>query len=1081
MAGHHQAFPIVRHLSKVAFAVAATLVSAPSVLAQSTSAGVGGQVFSAKGQPVDGAQVSIIHVESGTVSRATTDVNGRYAARGLRVGGPYTITISKPGQGTRSEDNIYLNLNQVSTVNLTLTGDLTTLETVSAVASGNLGVDVFSANKMGTGTNVTRESIEALPSATRNMQDFIRLDPRITQTSKADGAISAGGQNTRYNAIRIDGIGAGDPFGIESNNFPTERQPVSMDAIQEINIDLANYDTTIFGGTGAVINAVTRSGTNEYRGSAYYSLRDKDWVRSRLRGEEFNGFNKEETYGLTFGGPLVRDKLFFFANYERYIRSAPGVSLGDTALGRGNVTERDINEIITAANAHGFDPGDLSAPSSNKTRIEEYALKLDWNISDNHRAAMRFNTMKQNVMAFPGMSPVAVSFSSHWYDQQKTYDSWMGELFSNWGEHVSTELKASWKKYSSISVTSADLPAIQILGFPGNSSVNLGTWINTHVNIVESRELSLFAAANLYLGNHTLKLGVDRQANDLMLFLGRNLNGSYSFDSLAAFQAGLPSAYSVRVGDIPVDVILKNTGVFLQDTWAITWKLNLMFGLRVDIPDHTAQPFFNPLIHELYGDDNTVIPSGKLVQPRFGFNYTFDSARPMQARGGIGLFAGAAPNAWLTGVYQNTGLNYVEYACNDPNAPVFSPQTTPNIPPGCGVGDARINVDIIEPGFKQPSVWKANLAFDHELPWFGMVASAEALWTRVHDGIYVRRLDVYSDANRNNGTIGPDGRLLFWNEAGLNPANRGRNGIDTGTNGAASKAGRPDGIGDIMLIGNTDKGRSRQLTIGVDKPVQRQWGWSLFYTRTRASEVSAMSNSQLTSNWGNTLVADVNENIAYDSRYAIRDRLSGQLHWQKSFFADYKTRVSVFYEGRSGRPYSYVFANDANGDGDPGRPNQPGYFNDLFYVPSGPGDVLWTGGEAMEQQFFAWLAGHPGLARHQGTIAPANAFRTGWSNSFDVRISQELPGFFKRHKTGLALDIMNIGNLINKNWGLIEDYGTDARSRVAHYAGIDPATGRYVYHFTGSATEPGIQENSLGRGNTAVSRWSVMLSMKYRF
>jgi len=212
--------------STLSLALIAAMALAPA-FAQSTSSGVGGQVFSAQGQPVVGAEVTITHTESGTVNRATTDASGRYAARGLRVGGPYTITITKPGEGTRTEDNVYLNLNQVSTVNATLSGDLATLETVSVVAGASLGGEVFSANKMGTGTNVTRESLELLPSATRNMQDFIRLDPRITQVNKAEGGISAGGQNTRYNAVRIDGIGAGDPFGLERNNFPTERQPVS--------------------------------------------------------------------------------------------------------------------------------------------------------------------------------------------------------------------------------------------------------------------------------------------------------------------------------------------------------------------------------------------------------------------------------------------------------------------------------------------------------------------------------------------------------------------------------------------------------------------------------------------------------------------------------------------------------------------------------------------------------------------------------------------------------------------------------------------------------------------------------------
>ena len=1078
-------------LSKLSLGLMVALAAAP-VFAQSTSAGVGGTVVGADGQPVAGAEVTITHVESGTVSRAVTDASGRYNARGLRVGGPYVITVTKAGAGTDTEENVYLNLNQVNTVNAQLNNDVTTLGTVTAV--GSAGPEIFSANKMGTGTNVTREQLEALPSANRNMQDFIRLDPRISQISKSDGAISAGGQNTRYNAIRIDGIGAGDPFGLESNNFPTERQPVSMDAIQEINIDLANYDTTIFGGTGAVINAVTRSGTNKFGGTVYATYRDKDMVRARLPGDrgDFAGFNDEVTYGATLGGPIIKDTLFFFANYEKYTRTAPGLSLADTAFGRGTVTSTDIANVISAAKANGItDPGELEAAGDSKTEIEEYAIKFDWNISEDHRAALRYNKMEQSVLRFPGMGSSTVSLNSYWYAQPKTYETLMAELFSDWSENFSTEFKASYKDYSASRVPNANLPSIQIQGFGNNnSSVYLGTEVNTHVNIVESKELSLFGAANWYVGDHTVKFGADYQDNDLMNFYGRNLNGSYAFRSLADFIAKKPSSYSVRAprpnggsyADVPAEFTLRNLGVFLQDTWAVNYNLSLLFGVRVDMPSFSDQKLYNPLIAQTYGYDNTYVPDTELVQPRFGFNYTFDSDLPTQLRGGVGLFGGAAPNVWLAGAYGNTGLNYVEYTCNGAKAPVFSPNTQPNIPANCSAGNARANVDIIEPGLKLPSVWKANLAFDTELPWHGIVASAEALFTKVNNGLYVERLDVYSNGNRDGATAyGQDGRPLFWNAAGLNPANAGRFGIDAGTNGAAAKANRPAGVGDVMLIRNTSKGSSAQLTFGLDKPLTDMWGWSLFYTYTQAEDVSPLTSSQNTSNWGNTLIGTVNEDVAYNSRYAIKDRFTGQLHWQRAFFGDYKTRATMFYEGRSGRPFSYIFYNDANGDGDPGRTNQAGYFNDLFYVPAGPGDVLFTGGAAMEQSFFDWLAQHPELNAYRGQIAPANAFRTGWVNNFDVRISQELPGFFSGHKTELSLDIMNIGNLLNKKWGLIEDYGFNATSRVANYAGIDPATGKYVYHFTGTATDPAIQENNNDKGNTAVSRWSVMLGLKYRF
>ncbi|MGN5531963.1 Oar protein [Xanthomonas hortorum pv. gardneri] len=1083
--------PRCLRMSKLTLGLVAALAAAP-VFAQSTSAGVAGVVTSSAGQPVPNAEVTITHVESGTVNRATTDASGRYNARGLRVGGPYTITITKSGEGTKTEEGVYLNLNQVNTVNADLAGDIaaTNLEAVQVMAVAG-GSELFSAYKMGTGTNVSRETIESLPSVNRNIQDYIRLDPRISQVSKADGAISVGGQNTRYNAIRIDGIGAGDPFGLESNNLPTERQPVSMDAIQEINIDVANYDTTISGGTGAVINAVTKSGTNNFGGTVYYAYRDKDMVRKELEGVRFNGFDDEKTYGMTLGGPIVKDKLFFFANYEKMERAAPGISLTDSPYGRGSITDADIARAQQIATGYGFDAGSLSQPA-NKTEVEEYALKIDWNISDNHRAAVRYNKLEQNVVRFPQITNSAVSLSTFWYQQPKTYESWMGELFSDWSENFSTEFKLSHKEYSAIREPNSTLPQIQVRGFGGiaNNSLYFGTEQNSHVNAVESKELSAFGAATWYVGDHTVKFGFDYSDNDLLNYYGRNLNGAYLFNNLGDFAAGRVNQYIVRAprpggsyDDIPAEYTLKNTGLFVQDSWAINNNLTVQGGVRIDMPDFSDQRLYNPRIMSLYGYDNTQLPDDKLVQPRFGFNYTFDSDRPTQLRGGLGLFGGAAPNVWLAGVYQNTGLNYTEYTVNNPVG-IFTPNTDPPFIPTAGAG-ARQNVDIAAPDLKLPSVWKTNLAFDHELPWYGIVASAEFLYTKVNNAIYFERLDLRGLNGDVAATrIGQDGRELYWNAAGYRPSTGTNTSVQNGQNlggnqVVSGKANRPTDMGDVMLMRNTDKGSGSQFTVGVNKPLIENWGWSLAYTYTESTEVSPLTSSQNTSNWGSTLIGTANENVAYDSRYAIKDRITGSINWKKAFFGKYNTSVGLFYEGRSGRPFSYIYYNDLNGDA--ASTSGAGYFNDLFYVPKGPGDVLWTRGAEMEKQFFDWLAKNPELAAYKGQIAPANEFRTKWVNSFDLHVSQELPGLFEGHKTELALDIMNVGNLLNKKWGRIEDYGFNSTARVASYAGIDPATGKYIYNFTGDTDEPTVQENNNDKGNTGVSRWSMQVTLKYKF
>ncbi|MEO6171869.1 MAG: carboxypeptidase regulatory-like domain-containing protein, partial [Arenimonas sp.] len=1041
-------------ISKLAIGLAIALAAAPA-FAQNTTSALGGRISTAGDKSVTGAEVVITHVESGSVSRTTTDDSGRFIARGLRVGGPYTVTITKDGQTTKRE-NVYLELAETTSLNASLDSAATTTLAAVEVKGVAGGSAVFSSTAMGTGSSISRQQIESLPSATGNIQDYIRLDPRVSQVSKADGAISAGGQNTRYNLIKIDGVSASDPFGLESNNLPTERQPVSMDAIQAIKIALADYDVTIAGGTGAVINAVTKSGTNDFKGSLYYSLRDGDWVRQDLRGVKFNGWGKETTFGGTFGGPILEDKLFFFANYEKYVRTSPGVSLGETPYGAGDITDADISRLQAAAATYGFEAGGLSSASAN-TEVEEYAVKIDWNINDSHRAALRHSKTEQSVVRFPKLDNNSISLDTFWYALPKTFDSTVLELFSDWSDSFTTEFKASSRDYSAIRATNSNLPQIEIQNYPGRNSIFIGTEQNSHRNEIDTKQFSLFGAANWYVGDHTVKFGFDYEKNEILNFFGRNINGVYTFDSIGDFENNNPARYIVRVplpggslADIPAAYDQKNTAAFVQDTWAVNYNLTLNFGLRYDRPSYSEQTLDNSFIEGIYGYDNTQTIKKGLFQPRAGFNYTFDSDRPTQLRGGLGLFQGASPNVWVAGTYQNTGLNYLEFDLRNPG-PIFTPNVdppfTPAPNPACFptptlASCARQNVDIVEPGLAQPSSWKANLAFEHETPFDGIVFSAEWLHTKVKDSIFIERLDLFDAAGNGPTRIGPDGRMMFWRPGGYNP-----------TAGSISfnnaNANQPIGVGTVNLLRNSHKGYSNQLTVGLERPMKNDWSWTFAYTFTEAEEVSPLTSSINSSNWNNTLIYNVNEDIAKKSRYAIRDRFTGTLNWQHAFFGDYMTRVGLVYEGRTGRPYSYIFRNDMNGDGQG--------FNDLFYVPNGPGDVVFTGGAAMESAFFTWLNANPELARYAGQVAPANAFNAKWVNSFDVRLTQELPGFAEGHKTKLTFDLMNVGNLLNKKWGLIDDFGFNSTSRVASYSGICGATvtalcpagseGRLVYNF----------------------------------
>ncbi|MEH6415449.1 TonB-dependent receptor [Pseudomonas sp. CGJS7] len=1069
-------------MSKLTLGLLAVLATAP-VFAQSTSAGIAGRVLGSDGQPVPNAEVTITHTESGTVSRATTGADGRYNARGLRVGGPYTVVINKEGAGTASQDGVYLNLDKVNEVDVALNNSVTTLDSVQAVAG--LGSEVFSSNKMGAGSIVTREQLESMPTVNRNLQDFVRLDPRVVQTDKSRNEISVGGQNPRYNVIRVDGISTNDSFGLGGNGLPTPKQPFSMDVIDEVSIDVANYDVTIAGGTGGVINAVTKSGTNEFHGSVYGIYRDNDWSGKNQNDVRPKLFDSESTYGGTFGGPLVKDKLFFFANYEKY--TGKEVFTGNSSFGPPgsgannivNITNEQIAEIIDISKSKwGFDPGGLALPSLD-TKSEEYGIKFDWNINDKHRANFRYAQSKQSTAFLQGFGTNTLALSSYHYVQDFEFKTYTAQLFSDWTDNFSTEAKVSYRDYSAVRNPQFDLPQIGVR--VGNNTLNFGTEENTHANILETKTWNGFFAGNLFLGDHTVKFGADYESNEVYNLFGRRINGVYTFNSIADYRAGRSSRYQLfapqggDVDNMAAGFTQKNLGLFVQDTWAATDKLSLTFGVRYDRAMVDDRPIYNAAASNLFGSNNSnTIDGSDLWQPRFGFNYTFDAERPTQLRGGIGLFKGGSPTVWLANPYSNNGVSYTDYVYTN-GITNFSPDPAAQLglvnAAGVRAG-ATQSVDFIEKDLSLPSVWKANLAFDTELPWYGIVAAVEGVVTQVNDGLYYQQLNLGGVTR-----VGQDGRNIYWDPNGLNPNSWNRDGnaclretglaggaacANSGTNARALRSGF---YNDAIIARNTSKGGSEQLTVSLNKPFNNSdWAWGVAYTFTHATEVSPLTSSTSSSNLGNVGVFQANEEVAARSSYEIRDRFTANVQWKHAFFGDNNTIVSLVYEGRSGRPYSYAFDNDANGDG---------RFNDLLYIPKGVGDVIFRN-PAEEAAFWNYVNGNEYLRSHLGQVAQRNAARGGWVNQFDLHVSQELPGFWQGHKAELSLDIMNIGNLINKDWGRVEEVAFPGMRGVVDYGGIDQATGKYIYRFNTPDPEQIYDEKG-------ISRWAAQLSFRYRF
>jgi len=1140
----------------IAFAVAAvSVVAAAPALAQNTTSAIGGRVLNAAGAPVAGATVTILHVESGSTNTATTDAEGRYAARGLRVGGPYTITVSGGGL-VDVQNNVFLALAETTLVDSRLRP---TGETI--VITGRGVSDKFNSANMGAGTNIGTRELAGLASIQRNLQDYARTDPRLSQTDKDRGEISAAGQNVRFNSITIDGVTTNDTFGLNANNLPTLKQPISIETIASVQVNISNYDVTQKGYTGANINAVTKSGTNEFKGSVYYVTRDDSLVGKRYNRANNTYFKRapfeESTTGFTLGGPIIKDKLFFFANYEELTSSRASPTFGPLGSSATNVgiTQAAIDSTVAIArNTWGFDAGASTVPQGLEVSVKDTLLKLDWNITDSHRASLRYTKTEQAEPNIAGFSATGLSLSSFWWNQGTELDSVVVQWFADWTPDLSTEFKYSTRDFKTrpAQVNGTRLPAIGLRfadPIDGNPSgvntnprfLNLGTELSRQLNALSTETTDLYFGGTYILGKHEIKAGIDYADNNVYNAFVQNVNGNYTFACepgsysfgtvlgnncignftptggganvpmtsaqrdlavLENFQRGLPSAYTVQqalggrtLNDAVAIWSYANTGLFLQDTFKPTQNLSLTLGVRYDKQSAPTKPLFNANAAAPAGplgangratggfglDNSATLDGNDLVQPRVGFNLRFDTERRMQLRGGFGLFQGAAANVWLSNPFSNTGIAVAQRSCASYlacstafNTGQLRFSANPDAQPTLTNNPPAPNVDFLSSSLEQPSVWKANLAFDAELPELplvggGIVAGFEWLHTRVNSAIYYQNLNLGAPTLR-----GPDGRPLFWRAEGRNTACWNVNGTPITTGACATPSGQSrtralsnPSFFNALLATDTNRGGGNAITLSLSKPATSGFGWSVAYTKTTAEEVSPLTSSTSNSNWNNKNSFDPNEGTLQNSNYLIKDRFIASATWSKAFFSTYRTSVGLFYEGRRGKPFSWTYLNDFNGDAIGG--------NDLMYVPDGPGSnqVVFRGGAAEETLFWQIVEGNEALRAAKGGVVGRNNSFAPWVNYVDMRFSQELPGFMKGHKTTVVLDVLNFGNLLNKKWGRIDEIDFPSRRGFVNYNGVD-AQGRYQYSL-------GQLRDFTTKQESGESQWAVQATLRYEF
>ena len=1144
-------------LTKLAFALSMALAISTPVLAQNTTSAIGGRISNASGAPVAGAQVTIVHMESGSVSKVVADAQGRYSARGLRVGGPYTVTITKDGVAEKFE-NVFLQLAETANVDATLGAPAIQTVTIAGRAAGGK----FNSSSMGAGTTIGSKELAALGSVQRSLSDYARLDPRLSQTDKERGEISAGGQNARFNSITIDGVSISDTFGLEGNGLPTNKQPISIDSIQSVQVNISNYDVTQKGYTGANINAVTKSGTNTWKGSVYHVYRD-----DRLTGDRYNPADrtysdpaefKEKTTGFTLGGPLIKDKLFMFVSGEDFAstRTAPAFGPLGSAANNVGITQNTLAEIQRVArDVYGFDAGSPNVPDGLEQTVADRLIKLDWNVNDDHRVNLRWQKTVQKEPIISGYSNSGVGLSSQNYNETKKIESTVLQWFGDWTPTFSTEAKISRRDSGKSYVNSANLPAmsLQISGplaaeapagtRTGNRFVNFGTERSRHFNELDTKTIDMYGGATWVLGDHEVKGGADYAKNSMFNAFLQNTKGNYTFGCINSsatvtyttvtgavncqtspaatiekaaienFTRGRLISYllqtpvaGVSLNDTAAVWELANTGLFLQDTWTVSPRLKVNFGVRYDqystddrprknakvATDKVAGAYnANPtlIVRETggFGLDNTqTIDGDSLVQPRFGFNYNFASARPTQLRGGVGLFGGAALNVWLGNPFANPGVSTTTVGCGTSGfaactgTGLFSPDVNNQRAPAGATPAA--NVDILSKGLAQPSVWKANLGGEHELPWFGLVVGVEYLHTKVNKGLYFQSLNIGGKTR-----TGPDGRELFWTEPGYTAGCANGTGGFNSTNtvggaqcsGFRAKALSNASFNDVIKVTETKKGGGNLVSLSLSNARKNALRWDLSYTYTDATEVSNLSSSTSGSNFGARSIFNPNEDIAANSSYLVKDRVSASMTWEKRFFgSNYKTSFGAYYEGRSGKPYSWTFNNDMNGDGTAS--------NDLMYIPTafGSGEVIFRGAafdtatnKAAETSFWNTVNSNKALRDAAGGVTERQASFAPWTNSIDLRLTQEIPGLFKGNKGVFVVDFQNFGNLLNKKWGRINEVafasaGGNARSFV-DYAGMQD--GKYVYQVRDAV------EDYVLKSGRSESQWAIQVTARYEF
>ncbi len=1081
------------------------LALAPLTFAQGlVSSGLTGVVRDQTGKPVPGATLTATHVPTGTAYKSVASDNGRYYFRGLVVGGPYTLATSAAGMKPGETTDIVTQLGQDIDVNVTLAAaDVVVMEKFSVFGTGT----ELDSSATGAGSILTREGILNQPTAQRSFADMARTNAQVTLRNvfgdRQDAMLTAVGQNNRFNSITLDGARINDQFGLNASGLQSFFNPLSLETAEQISVSVSPYDVRQSGFTGAAINVVTRSGTNTFHGSLYGYYTDEKYADADVIGAGAGTRPPDErkTWGATLGGPLWKNKLFFFGNYEKtertQVAAAPTMVPNAATL---SAIDSAIGAIRTAS-GKTFDVGSFGGGGALITDEEKKLYKVDWNITADHRLSVRYNetigTLPQfgrsNSIggAFTGIlggtvgAPTATrgtAYSSNFYSQNRTEDVWAATLNSQWSPSFKSEFKWAKTTYEQLTASPTIFPEIRIFGASGTgndgSAVNgtgavvLGTEQFRHGNVIQLKTESYSGNADYFWKNFTFTGGFDREQSDFLNLFRQSSYGIFDYASLADFAADRPAAFTRAFyvqGTPAADISdFAITGLFGQAKWDVNSQLNLTAGVRFDMVESDSRPPVNQTFVNTFGVRNDGNVDGtQIVSPRLGFNWAFDEARTMQIRGGFGYFTGRAPWVFISNAYGNTGvgrfsqLNSGIVGSTTAAPPQLSAYLRNNfdfanpigVAPTDGDPNARREINLLQDGLKLPAVWRGNFAVERKLSALGATITAEVIHTINDKALFTDNMNIKPlvVTATSGPAVGLDGRQRF-------------NGGST-SGGATSLA-----FSNVIRVRNISEGHSTYASLGIDRPMKNNWSYNVTYTRGASQEAQSFGQTVAVDGWSRNAVFNQNAVEVERSDFEVKNRVQASLAKRFEFKKGWRTTASLYYEGHTGNPYSFAYTNDLNGDGIAA--------NDLVYVPTGPTDakISLAGMTAAQQaDFFAFIQ-KSGLSKYAGSYAPRNAFVQPWINQLDLRLTQKLP-IYKPLEIEVFFDFINFGYwLSRKTFGYTELLTNTSNAvfyrRLMGNATYD-AAGRVVPTYT---TEPG----NWTIDNIA-SRWRVQFGATVRF